>query len=150
MSEKNKSTPEKTRIAIRVGNVHIEAEGTLDTVKSLMGNKTNAFEMVQELQKTIAKAPSAEAVSPAPEVEGEAVPPQLGKPTSCTDALSTLFGTDWGKEPRNLAEIMGILQLNGLYYRKSAVAKILTDLMKKKEVRRLGSRGSFKYVSTTP
>lgn len=150
MSDDSEKTPEKSKVVVRVGNVQIEAEGELSTVKSLMGNKDNVFDIVRELQKTIAETPSAEAISPVPEVEAEVLPPQLGKPATCTEALSTLFRADWGKQPRGLAEIMEVLEINGLYYRKSAVAKILTDLMKRMEIRRLGSRGKFKYVSSTP
>ena len=131
--------------------MQIEVEGTLSTVTSLMGNKDNVFDMVRELRRIISEIPSVgEEVSPVSEGEAEVLPPQLGKPATCTEALSTLFGTEWGKQPRSLAEIMEVLELNGLYYRKSAVAKILTDLMKRKEIRRLGSRGSFKYVSSLP
>lgn len=149
MSNSSEKPPEKSKVVVRIGNVQIEVEGSLSTVKSLMGNKNNVFDMVRELQKTVAEIPSVEAISPFPEVEAEVLPPQLGKPASCREALSTLFGTDWGRQPRTLAEIMEVLEVNGLYYRKSAVAKILTDLMKNREIRRLGSRGKFKYVSST-
>ena len=142
---------ERSKVVVRVGDVQIEVEGTLSTVTSLMGNKDNVFDMVRELRRIISEIPSVgEEVSLASEGEAEVLPPQLGKPATCTEALSTLFGTEWGKQPRSLAEIMEVLELNGLYYRKSAVAKILTDLMKRKEIRRLGSRGSFKYVSSLP
>ena len=146
---KGEESSEKSRVVVRVGDVQIEVEGTLSTVNSLMGNKQNVFEVVRELLKITSETPLAETVSTV-ETEAEELPPQLGKPATCTEALSTLFKTEWGKHPRTLSEIMEVLELNGLYYRKSAVAKILTDLMKRKEIRRLGTRGNFKYVSSHP
>ena len=43
---------------------------------------------------------------------------------------------------------MKAFEINGLYYKKAVVATILVDLMKKKELRRLGEKRNFQYVTT--
>jgi hypothetical protein len=107
------------------------------------------FKFIKGFQKAIGELPPP--TSEAPEVPEESAtefPPQLGKVGAMSDAISALFKKDWGKKPRSLEEVMNVLEVNGLYYKKAAVATQLVRMMRKKEVRRFGARGSYKYVST--
>lgn len=131
---------------MRIGDVEIELEGEHSRVIELMGG-LSLFDFIKELQETVGELPPP-TISEMPEAEAKEYAPPLGKPSSVTEALTTLFKTDWGKKPRTLSEVMGVLETNGLYYRKAAVAKILVDLTKNRQVRRLGSRGNFQYVAT--
>lgn len=141
MDENNRS-----RVVIRIGDVQIELEGKHSNVKSLMGK--SLFKFIRSLQEVIGELPST--ISETPEVAEETAkefPPQLGKVATMSEALSMLFKKDWGKKPRTLEEIMNVLEVNGLYYKKSAVATQLVHMMRKRELRRFGKKGSYKYVA---
>jgi len=146
MAQEKKSNEDRTRVSVRIGDFHLEVEGTNGNVKSLMGDKKDLFEFISQLKKTVGEVPSS--TEPAPEVSGEEeVIPPLGRPSTTSEALSALFNSDWGRKPRTLSVIMDALEANGLYYQKPVVAKVLVDLIKKKELRRIGSKGSFQYVA---
>ena len=141
MDENNRS-----RVVIRIGDVQIELEGKHSNVKSLMGE--SLFKFIRSLQEVIGELPST--ISETPEVAEETAkefPPQLGKVATMSEALSMLFKKDWGKKPRTLEEIMNVLEVNGLYYKKAAVATQLVRMMRRKELRRFGTRGNYKYVA---
>ena len=135
-------TKEHSRISVQIGDFKVDIEGTYSNVVSLMEKYVINF--IENLQKTMGGA--GPQISEEGKAEEEIIPP-LGRPSSTTEALSTLFKTDWGRKPRTLSEIMNALETNGLYYKKPVVAKVLVDLVKKKEIRRLGSRGNYRYVA---
>ena len=141
MSENDKPS----RVVVRIGEAQVELEGTHSNVQSLMGKPL--FDFIKGFQKAIGElSPTTLEV---PEVSEEAArefPPQLGKVATMSDALSALFNKPWGSKPRTLEEVMNVLEVNGLYYKKAAVATQLVRMMRKKEVRRFGIRGSYKYV----
>jgi len=137
---------EHSRISVRIGDFQVDLEGTHATIRELIGKDKSLFDFIKELQKTISEMPSPIEVTPEVSTEEEAVPP-LGRPSTTSEALSQLFKTDWGRKPKTLSEIMQALEANGLYYKKPVVAKVLVDLIKKKELRRRGSKGSFQYVA---
>ena len=141
MSENNRS-----RIVVRIGDAQIELEGEHSNVKSLMGEPL--FKFIRGFQEVIGELPATPAETPEiPEKGAKEFPPQLGKVDTMSDAISNLFKKDWGKKPRSLEEIMNVLEVNGLYYKKSAVATQLVRMMRNREVRRFGTRGSYKYVA---
>lgn len=141
---KEEEKKEHSRVSVQIGNFRVEMEGTHKNVESLMDKQVLDF--IGKLQKTIGEIPTP--VTPEVAEEAEEVIPPLGRPSTTMEALSTLFITDWGKTPRTLAEVMNALEANGLYYKKAVVAKVLVDLIKRKELRRLGKRGSYQYVAT--
>lgn len=145
MSEKSSEEEEekRSRVSVQIGDFKVDLEGTHTNIKSLMEKRVLDF--IVNLQKTIGETPTP--ITPEVEEEVEEVIPPLGRPSTTTDALSTLFKTDWGKKPRALSEVMDALEANGLYYKKAVVSRILVNLIKKKELRRLGTRGSFRYVT---
>lgn len=143
MSENNNK---RSRVVVRIGEAEIELEGEHSNVLSLMGKPL--FEFIRGFQETIGELPST--MAEAPEVSEEAAkefPPQLGKVDTMAEALSQLYKKPWGRTPRKLEDIMNVLEVNGLYYRKSAVATQLVYMMRRKEIRRFGKRGSYKYVA---
>jgi len=135
---------EHSRVSVKIGDFQVELEGTHSNVKSLMNKPL--FDFIKELQKTIGEIPPTAEVAPEVAPEEEVIPP-LGRPSTTTEALSLLFKSDWGKKPRSLAQIMNALEANGLYYKTAVVAKVLVDLIKKKEIRRLGARRNYRYVA---
>lgn len=135
----------RSRVVIRIGELVVELEGEHTNVENLMGKPL--FDFIQGLQKVTGELPSV-AIPEVPKAEPKEFPPQLGRPSNMSEALSTLFKKDWGRKPRTLAEIMEVLEINGLYYKKAAVATQLVYMMRKQEVRRFGKRRSYKYVAT--
>lgn len=141
MSEQGK----RTHVVIRIGEFQVELEGEHSNVEKLMGEQL--FKFIQGLQKVTGELPHVVA----PEVhaaEAKEFPPQLGRPGTMSEALSTLFRKDWGRKPRTLQAIMEVLEVNGLYYSKAAVSTQLVHMMRRQEVRRMGKRGSYEYVAT--
>jgi hypothetical protein len=136
---------DRSRVSVRIGDFQVELEGSHGNVKALM--EKPVFDFIDKLQKVAGELPPSEA-QVMPEEKAKEFAPPLGRPSSTIEALSTLFKTDWGRKPRTLAEVMDALEANGLYYKKPVVAKVLVDLIKKKEIRRLGARGNFQYVAT--
>jgi hypothetical protein len=144
MPESNEQNKEHSKVSVRIGEFQVELEGTHGNVKKLMGEEL--FDFIKGLQETTKQLPPSTEVTPEVSPEEEAVPP-LGRPSTTMEALSQLFKTEWGRKPRQLSEIMQALEANGLYYKKPVVAKVLVDLIKKKELRRLGTKGTFQYVA---
>jgi hypothetical protein len=144
MPEVNEQNKEHSRVSVRIGEFQVELEGTHGNVKKLMGKEL--FDFIKGLQETKQILTPSEIITPEVSTEEEAVPP-LGRPSTTMEALSQLFKTEWGRKPRQLSEIMQALEANGLYYKKPVVATILVQLIKKKELRRLGMKGNFQYVA---
>ncbi|MEM2971144.1 MAG: hypothetical protein QW270_01795 [Candidatus Bathyarchaeia archaeon] len=143
---KKEDKNEHSRISVRLGEFQIELEGTHANVLSLMGKPL--YEFIKELQKVVGEIPSVEEVKTVEEVPPTEYPPPLGKPSTLGEALRKLMvETGWGRKPRSLGEIMTALETNGLYHKPATVATTLVYLVKNGTLRRLGSRGNFKYVA---
>ena len=150
MSDKSeKKRNEISRISVAIGDFKVELEGTHSNVTWLMGSPL--YEFIEGLQDVVGEVPSDEpekkkiSIIPATEY-----PPtlQLGNPKTPSEAVSTLMVEQgWGREPRSFPEIKSALETNGIYYSKGPLAGTLNYLVKKGTLRRLGTRGSFKYVS---
>lgn len=144
-TKKNENT-ERSRVSVRLGEFQVELEGTHANVKSLMGAELYTF--IKGLQNVVGELPTMETDVREEESHQTEYPPSLGKPPSLGDALKKLLVQEgWGTKPRTLSEIMTALETNALYYEKAAVATVLAALVKSGTLRRLGSRGSFKYVA---
>ncbi|MCW4014900.1 MAG: hypothetical protein NWF06_00870 [Candidatus Bathyarchaeota archaeon] len=144
-NSENENEKEQTRVSVRIGKFQVEVEGDYKNLKALMDEEVLAF--IGKLQKALGD--SQNMISPevtTEDTKDEEIIPPLGRPSSTSDALSKLFDTEWGSKPRQLSDVMNALEANGVYYKKPVVAKVLVDLIKKKELRRLGSRGSYQYV----
>lgn len=134
-----------THVVIRIGEFQVELEGEHSNVEKLMGEQL--FKFIQGLQKVTGELPHVVAPE-VPAAEAKEFPPQLGRPGTMSEALSTLFKKDWGRKRRTLQAIMEVLEVNGLYYSKAAVSTQLVHMMRRQEVRRMGKRGSYEYVAT--
>ena len=99
-------------------------------------------ESPEELVETLEKLESVEGISPIlshtdttqilslekPKVSGNVGP---------SDAIRQVLGSPWGKaEPRTMAEIIDVLKANAIYFSKSTLSGVLTNLTKKGELRR--------------
>ena len=131
-------------LKFRYGNIEIELKGSkedveyfLDKVFSLIGGEASPtrYERVAE-----EKAELKDVMEKFPKliIKG-------GEPL--TEILTSLFSSEWGREPRNLREVIETLETYGLYYSKSTVAVSLNRLVKRGVLRRIrGKDGVYRYV----
>jgi len=132
-------------LKFRYGNIEIELKGNrgdveyfLDKVFSLVSSA-----LVSTPQERVAK----EKIGLKDVVENfPKIVIKGGEPL--TEILTTLFSSEWGREPRNLREVIQALETYGLYYSKSTVAVSLNRLVKRGVLRRIrGKDGIYRYVS---
>jgi hypothetical protein len=148
MVQENKKIEEDkhTRVLVRIGELHVELEGTYGNVQSLMGKPL--YDFIKKLQTEVGEVPVTRIAGAEIETATE-YPPPLGKPASLGEALRVLMvDSGWGRgKPRTLSEIITALETSGIYYKKAAVATTLVTLVKNGVLRRIGSRGSYQYVA---
>lgn len=106
------------------GEISIETESPEELVETL--EKLESVEGVGpiSLHTDITQTPSLEI----PKVSGNVGP---------SDAIREVLGSPWGKaEPRTMAEIIDVLKANAIFFSKSTLSGVLTNLTKKGELRR--------------
>jgi len=65
-----------------------------------------------------------------------------------TQILTKFFSTEWGRKPRQLKEIINLLESYGVYYPKSTIAVSLKRLVQRGVIRRIkGKDKHYMYVS---
>lgn len=139
-----KDNTEYTRVLVRLGDFEVEIEGTHANIQSLMGEPLYKFiRGLQTVSEEFPEEPAPEEVSP-PTME---YPPPIRPQPTLSGTLRNLMNTEWGHKPRTLSEIMTTLETSGIYYPSNTVSRRLLDLVKKGDLRRLGTRGTFKYVA---
>ena len=144
LAEEERDEAAYLRVSVRLGDFEVEIEGTYENVKSLMGEPLYAFiRGLQGVSEELPEAPPTEEVTP-PTME---YPPPVRSQPTLSGTLRSLMDTDWGRKPRTLSEIMTALETSGIYYSSGTVSRRLLDLVKQGNLRRLGTRGSFKYVA---
>lgn len=144
---KRKEGNEHSRVSVTLGNFKVEIEGTQENVESLMG--TPIYQFIEKLQDIVGEVPSSEEGKEEGIAPPSEYPPTIGKPSSAMDAVTKLMSDrTWGKNPKTFSEIKLALETSGVYYSKGALAGGLNYLVKKGTLRRLGTRGDFKYVAT--
>lgn len=74
--------------------------------------------------------------------------PQVSGKLGPSDAIREILNSPWGKkEPRTMSEIMEVMGANALYFSKSTVSGVLTNLTKSGELRRpMKKAGKWAYV----
>jgi len=102
-------------------------------------------ETLEELNSVLDKlSPGGESEIATP-TEGGTYPTISGG-LGCSDAIRALLKTDWGKEPRSMAEIEKALQTNALYFSKGGLSGTLTMMTKGGQLRRFKKAGNWVYV----
>ena len=82
-----------------------------------------------------------------PEVQQKQYLPSISKSRGLTDAILSLLQTEWGRTPREWAEISEALKGNALHYSKGSITGTLTLLTQSGKLRRLKEGRSYKYVT---
>jgi len=112
----------------RKGEIIIEAE-TLEELNNILDKLFSLSEVQAMSQVSIEEFPT--------------LPSGLG----CSDAIRTLLQTEWGKQPRSMAEIKEALEANASYFSKGTLSGTLTLMTKGGYLRRFKKAGSWVYVS---
>jgi hypothetical protein len=132
-------------LKFKYGSIEIELKGSREDVEYFL-NKVFSFlegEVVSSRYEKVAegKAGLKDVIEKFPKIVIKG-----GEPL--TEILTTLFSSEWGREPRNLREVIEALETYGLYYSKSTVAVSLNRLVKRGVLRRIrGKDGVYRYVS---
>jgi hypothetical protein len=73
--------------------------------------------------------------------------PLLPSGLGCSDALKALLKSEWGNQPKSMAEIKNALEANSLYFSKGTLSGTLKFLDKKGELSRFKDSGKWVYTS---
>ncbi len=130
-------------LRIRIGGNELEVSGgydeVMELVKSLMPYLTGA----QSSDVRVEQRPQEEEV-----IAGDLPDVKIKSGEPLTQILTKFFSTDWGKKPRQLKEIIDMLESYGVYYPKSTIAVSLKRLVQRGVIRRLRGRDKhYLYVS---
>jgi hypothetical protein len=83
---------------------------------------------------------------PQSQMKASVVYPNISKPKSCSDGITALLLTEWGKQPRTMAELREALAFNAIYYPEGTFKSTLTKMTKAGKLRRLKKDRLFAYV----
>jgi hypothetical protein len=81
-----------------------------------------------------------------PAVEGREEYPSISKPESCSDAITKLLSTEWGKKPRTMAELKEAMTSNAVYYPEGTFKSTFTKMTKNGKLRRVKKGDVFAYI----
>jgi hypothetical protein len=113
----------------RKGEILIEA----DTIEELNAILNKLFSLSES--QTISQTTTQEEV------------PVLQPGLGCSEAVKTLLQTDWGKQPRSMAEIQKALEANATYFSKGTLSGTLTFLTKCGVLRRFKKGSRWVYTA---
>lgn len=130
-------------LRIRIGGNELEVSGgydeVMELVKSLMPYLTGTRSSDVRVEQ---RQPEEEAVA------GDLPDVKIKSGEPLTQILTKFFSTDWGKKPRQLKEIIDLLESYGVFYPKSTIAVSLKRLVQRGVIRRLRGRDKhYLYVS---
>jgi len=73
--------------------------------------------------------------------------PQLTPNSGCSEAIREMLQSNWGrKEPRDMSEIIEVLEQNALYFPKGTISGVLTGMVKRGQLRRMKKGTVWAYV----
>lgn len=110
----------------RGGQIVIEAE----TLKELNGMLDELFEL--------GAPPTSQTVM---------ITPVLPEGLGCSDAIRILLKSEWGSQPRAMAEIKATLEANALFFSKGTISGTLRFLTKRGDISRFKSAGKWLYTA---
>ena len=123
----------------RKGEVVIEAESSDELISAL--NKLELIEPAGPLSMSDRPLGEGEASSKIPKISGDLGPSQ---------AIREILNTQWGRmETRTMKEINSVLEANAIYFSASSLSGVLTNLVKKGELRRSKKDDQWAYALST-
>lgn len=119
------------RIKVRIGDKEIELEGqkeevykTIDDVGGILNKITDAFK---------SESKSTDMVQGHSQVEHF---PNIPRTSQCSEAVTSLLETDWGKTPRAIGELREAMEANAIFFPKTTLSGVLVWMTKKGTLRR--------------
>ena len=119
------------RLKVRIGDKEIELEGqkeevlkTLDDVDGIL-NKINSAFRVESKPMESEQAPQ--------QIERF---PNIPRTSQCSEAVTSLLETDWGKTPRAIGELREAMEANAIFFPKTTLSGVLVWMTKKGTLRR--------------
>jgi len=143
----------KTRIKIRIGSFEFEIEGKEDYINTIIGDDITEF--IEKIKPFITEyliTPAVESkkddqIQDLTDSVTDTEVPQITDAKGLIDGIRKLFSTNCGKTPHSISEINTILELNALHYEITTIGSTLTKMIKQGEIRRIGSKGNYQYIS---
>lgn len=128
-------------VRIKIGNNELELSGTYNEVFQLVQSLIPYLVGSESRSVVVEGHPEESVISELPDVRIKS-----GEPL--TQILTKFFSTEWGRRPRQLKEIINLLESYGVYYPKSTIAVSLKRLVQRGIIRRIKSKEKYYlYVS---
>jgi hypothetical protein len=137
-------------LKVKIGDMEVE----------LGGNKAEVLSALDELPSIVEKVSasfqgesSGHRPHPKRQVENGAPEalPQIPRTTQCSEAVTSLLATPWGKTPRTIAELREAMEANAVFFPKTTLSGVLVWLVKKGTVRRWkDKKRGYLYTMNAP
>lgn len=118
-------------VKVRIGEHEVEIGGTkkevmeaLEDLEAIVDKVSVAFKEKQVQGKVRQKK------------NGDAEYPKITHTTQCSEAITSLLETEWGKTPRTIGELREAMEANAIFFPKSTISGVLSWLIKKGTLRR--------------
>lgn len=118
-------------LRVRIGDKEIEIGGDREEVLATLEN-------LNEIVEKFSKAFNYEAKKeekPNSHLNSQAFP-KIARTSQCSDAITSLLATNWGKTPRTIAEIREAMEANAIFFPRTTLSGVLVWLVKKNKLRR--------------
>jgi len=103
-------------------------------------------ESIQELDKEIGTLLPHVDRSSGASPQNPLVLPKLEGVIGCSEAVRAALSSQWGREPKTMAELQHVFELNALFFGSGTVSGVLNYLTRGGEVRRLQKDGRWAYT----
>jgi hypothetical protein len=159
-------------LRIRIGEAEVELGGdreeimrTLDDLGAIVGKVSRAFGAPapsrelsggDAIQISLDECGAEEALDEAPPVsesrKAEAPTyPQVPRTSKCSEAVSALLNSEWGRTPRSISELRGALEANAVFFPKTTLSGVLVWLVKRRSIRRWkDAKRGYLYTVNAP
>ena len=122
-------------LKIRLGDMEVELGGdreevlaTLDGLGEIVAKVKVAFSN-EGTYKTPARKAEESGIEPRSF-------PNIPRTNQCSEAVSSLLQSEWGKSPRGLSELREAMDANAIFFPKTTLSGVLVWLVKKGTIRR--------------
>jgi len=142
------------KLRVKLGAAEIDIESSAQDLQTVVDMIPEVVKKLQvNIEPTVAdRSPKGEVAgaeeAPSAKLAGANLPEiSIEKDDSLTDVITKIFQDPWGRQPRKLAEVRGVLESYGLIYPKQSVAVALLRLAQAGKLRRFkGEESEFVYT----
>ena len=146
------SSPAKIRV--RLPSAEVEIEAPVEQLKDVIALLPELLAQIPEKTPTnVLQTATKEQIEQPRAQQGdrETMPTiTLEKSDSLSEIIAKIFKEPWGRKPRKLNQVRGVLESYGLIYPKQSVAVTLLRLAQSGKLRRFKDEGGeFVYTAST-